>query len=191
MKLFVIAFAILFHFNQAFALHRVCFSPNDGNCSCEKNAVELIDSAKHKIVLGIYAINNKNITNAIVNAAKRGVLVQAVYDRSQSKASEIFLNQIKDAGVECYYNHKHKIEHNKFIVTDDELVMNGSFNFTETAEHKNSENCTIHDNPAVVDAFSKRFDYLFDFYKTRYLASLVKKNSFTEDQQNSTIEEAV
>jgi phosphatidylserine/phosphatidylglycerophosphate/cardiolipin synthase-like enzyme len=140
----------------------------------------MLDSAVTKIDIGIYAINNKKITDAIVNAAKRGVYVRAVYDRCQSKLSEPFLNKIKEAGVECYYNHKHKIEHNKFIIMDNQIVMNGSFNFTETAEHKNSENCTVHDNENVVKAFSNRFDYLFNLYKVTNLANLAKKNK-TED----------
>ena len=162
---FIIIF-ILFQYN-ADALNRVCFSPNDGICSCEKNVIEMLDLSIKTVDLGIYALNNKNITNAIVSAAKRGVKIRAVYDRSQSTLSDPFLEQLKDAGVECYYNHVHKIEHNKFIIVDNQIVMNGSFNFTETAEHKNSENCTIHNSINVVKAFSDRFDYLFDLYKKK------------------------
>ena len=170
---FIIIF-ILFQYNAS-ALNRVCFSPNDGICSCEKNVTEMLDLSTETADLGIYALNNKNITNAIVSAAKRGVKIRAVYDRSQSTLSAPFLDKLKDAGVECYYNHGHKIEHNKFIIVDNQIVMNGSFNFTETAEHKNSENCTIHDNINVVKAFSDRFDYLFDLYKKKYIISRDKK----------------
>jgi phospholipase D len=170
---FIIIF-ILLQYNAS-ALNRVCFSPNDGICSCEKNVIEMLDLSTETVDLGIYALNNKNITNAIVSAAKRGVKIRAVYDRSQSILSSPFLDQLKDAGVECYYNHVHKIEHNKFIIVDNQIVMNGSFNFTETAEHKNSENCTIHNNINVVKAFSDRFDYLFDLYKKKYIMSRDKK----------------
>ena len=176
---FIIIF-ILFQYN-ANALHRVCFSPNDGVCSCEKNIIEMLDLSTKTVDLGIYALNNKNITNAIVNATKRGIKIRAVYDRSQSTLSAPFLGQLKDAGVECYYNHVHKIEHNKFIIIDNQIVMNGSFNFTETAEHKNSENCTIHDNINVVKAFSDRFEYLFDLYKKRYIIIRDKKEKETID----------
>ncbi len=175
---FVIIF-ILFQYNAS-ALNRVCFSPNDGICSCEKNVIEMLDLSAETVDLAIYALNNKNITNAIVSAAKRGVKIRAVYDRSQSILSGPFLDKLKDAGVECYYNHVHRIEHNKFIIVDNQIVMNGSFNFTETAEHKNSENCTIHNNINVVKAFSDRFDYLFDLYKKKYIISRDKKEAIND-----------
>ncbi len=178
------ALAFLFLFiSNADALTRVCFSPDYKNCSCEKNAIELLDSAQHKIDIAMYAVNNIGITEAILSAVKRGVLVRAVYDRSQAKASEKSLNQLKEAGIECYYNHKFKIEHNKFIVIDNKFVMNGSFNFTETAEHKNSENCTIHDNPQIIIAFSDRFEYLFNLYKERQAISLAKKSKLQNKNQ--------
>ena len=60
--------------------------------------------------------------------------------------------------------------------------MNGSFNFTETGEHKNSENCTVHDNINVVNAFSNRFEYLFDLYKKRYIISRDKKEKEKEQE---------
>ena len=166
-KVYIFLFLCLQY--NANALHRVCFSPNEGNCSCEKNVVEMLNLATNKIDLAIYALNNKNITNAIIDAKKRGIIIRIVYDKYQSLSSGSLLKVLSENKIEMYHNYKHKIEHNKFIIIDNQIVMNGSFNFTETAEHHNSENCTVHDSIKVVKAFSDRFDYLFNLYKNAFL----------------------
>ena len=59
-------------------------------------------------------------------------------------------------------NNRHKIEHNKFAIFDGNKVSTGSFNWTNLASEKNSENCLlISREQKTVAAYKKRFEKLW------------------------------
>ena len=47
--------------------------------------------------------------------------------------------------------------HNKFAVFDEVLVVTGSYNWTQGAEHANYENVLFEDSPNVVQAYMRQF----------------------------------
>jgi phosphatidylserine/phosphatidylglycerophosphate/cardiolipin synthase-like enzyme len=55
--------------------------------------------------------------------------------------------------------------HNKVLIVDDQFVLTGSYNFSESAE-SNDENALRIESPAVVEAYSRYFDALFLKYST-------------------------
>ncbi len=58
----------------------VCFTPNQ---SCLPKVVKYIDTAKLSILLLGYSFTSKPITQALIQAKKRGVKVRIVLDHSQ------------------------------------------------------------------------------------------------------------
>ncbi len=54
--------------------------------------------------------------------------------------------------------------HNKLMILDDQIVITGSYNFSEHAE-VNDENTLIMQSPAVAKAYTQYFDALFEQYK--------------------------
>ena len=51
--------------------------------------------------------------------------------------------------------------HHKFCIVDSDLLINGSFNWTETAVMGNNENVVISNNTKVVSCFVKEFEKLW------------------------------
>ena len=45
--------------------------------------------------------------------------------------------------------------HHKFIIVDDELLLNGSFNWTVTAVKSNNENIVATSDPDLIQSFLK------------------------------------
>jgi cardiolipin hydrolase len=45
--------------------------------------------------------------------------------------------------------------HHKFIVIDDDLLLNGSFNWTSTAVNSNYENVVVMDHGGLIGDFKK------------------------------------
>ena len=137
----------------------VYFSPSN---KCEKGIVEAIDDADTEIEAAVYAINNDNIVKALKKAHDRGVKIKILTDRLQAANKNSKVRELYDYGINIRVHSKHKIEHNKFAVFDNESVVTGSYNWTNPATNKNSENCVffIRDKDAV-EEYDNRFKYLW------------------------------
>ncbi|MBR3934265.1 MAG: hypothetical protein IKJ68_10220 [Clostridia bacterium] len=129
---------------------------------CENNIIQRINESD-KIDIVVYSITNPKITNAIIGAYKNGAIIRIITDKTQSTGKKSLVADLKKAGVPVLTNRKHKIEHNKFAVFDDDTVVSGSYNWTTNASIHNSENCLFFKQPN--QEYSNRFKYLWNIYK--------------------------
>jgi len=155
-----IVFALLLFFSSSsFAKTDVRFTPSK---DCENAIVYNIDRAKESIDVAIYSINNRQIVEALKKAHKRGVKLRILTDKLQASAKSSKAFDLYRQGIKIRVNSKHKIEHNKFAIYDNKKVSTGSFNWTDPASEKNSENCLlITHEPKTVIAYKKRFEELW------------------------------
>lgn len=129
---------------------------------CENSIIQRIDKAEKSIDAAVYAINNKDIVKALKKAHERGVKVRILTDRLQAGNKNSEVRELYDFGIKIRVNSKHKIEHNKFAVFDFDSVVTGSYNWTEPASDKNSENCLFFNrNKKTVKEYHDRFNYLW------------------------------
>lgn len=135
------------------------FTPSQ---ECESRIVDYIGSAK-KIDAAVYSIGNDRIVDAMLRAHRRGADVRVVTDRLQSKGKSSLVKKLQDGGIPLRLNKKHKIEHNKFAVFDDAVIVTGSYNWTNAATHKNSENCLFFKQ--TDQKYGARFEYLWRLYE--------------------------
>lgn len=128
---------------------QVGFSPEG---SARALVLQTIGEAKQHIQMLAYAFQAEDITQALVQAARRGVKVQVVVDkhRNQGKTSKAAMDFVTANGVELRTNDRYHLHHDKTIIVDGSTVETGSFNFAASAETKNSENVVvIRDMPDV------------------------------------------
>ena len=143
----------------AFAATTVAFTPS---LECENMIVEQINKAQTSIDVAVYAINNPHIVNALLNARKRQVKIRILTDKLQASNKYSLVPFMYKNGLDIKVNSKYKIEHNKFAVFDYSAVITGSFNWTNAASLKNSENCLlITDEPQTVKDYQTRFEHLW------------------------------
>jgi len=118
----------------------VYYSPHGG---CTEAIVNTLGAAKQTVLVQAYGFTSPPIEAALVAAAKRGVKVQLILDRSNltQKSSEI--EEAAAAGLPVWVDARHEIAHNKVMIIDGEMVITGSFNFTHNAENNNAENLLI------------------------------------------------
>lgn len=119
---------------------QVYFSPRSG---CTQAIVNEISSARSEILIQAYSFTSAPIADSLVRAAKRGVNVAAILDKSQRKEKYTSATFLSNSGVPVFIDSAHAIAHNKVIIIDREIVITGSFNFTKAAEEKNAENLLI------------------------------------------------
>jgi phosphatidylserine/phosphatidylglycerophosphate/cardiolipin synthase-like enzyme len=118
----------------------VYFSPKGG---CQEAIVQQIKRARKEILVQAYSFTADPITYGLVEAKKRGVHVELLLDRSNEADSYSDLHILTDNQVPLLIDAKHAIAHNKIILIDRKVVVTGSFNFTNQAEHENAENLLI------------------------------------------------
>lgn len=122
------------------AVAGVCFSPHGG---CTALVVHELEQAKRQVRVLAYSFTSDAIADALVAAAKRGVDVQVVLDKSNRTGRYTDAPELDQAHVPVTIDAAHAIAHNKVIVIDGTTVLTGSFNFTVAAEAHNAENMLV------------------------------------------------
>ena len=118
----------------------VYFSPKGG---CTQAIVDALGQAKQSVLVQAYSFTSFPIVQALIEAEKRGVKVEAIIDAKQIHENGAKIGLIAKGGVPTYLDGKHAIAHNKVMVIDGKTVITGSFNFTAAAEKSNAENLLI------------------------------------------------
>ncbi|CAN7514975.1 phospholipase D family protein [Acidovorax sp. LjRoot66] len=121
---------------------QVGFSPEG---SARQLVLETIGGAQHSIQMLAYVFQAPDITQALVDAKKRGVEVRIVVDkkRNRNKPSKAAMDFVTGNGLELRTNDDYHIHHDKTIIVDGHTVETGSFNFAPSAETMNSENVVV------------------------------------------------
>jgi phosphatidylserine/phosphatidylglycerophosphate/cardiolipin synthase-like enzyme len=133
----------------------VNFQPGGGATDAIVHELAL---AKRTIHVQAYSFTSAPIAQALVDAKRRGVDVEAVLDKSNKTEKYSAATFLVNAGIPTYIDAKHAIAHSKNIIVDGSLVMTGSFNFTKAAEEKNAETSLIlRGYPDVAKKFEANF----------------------------------
>ena len=136
----LILLSLLLALNVTAADIQVFFSPNG---ECTEAVVENVGKAKSTVLVQAYSFTSAPIAKALVDAAKRGVKVQVILDKSQRTEKYSSADFLLHEGVPTFIDAKHAIAHNKIMVIDSHTVLTGSFNFTKAAENNNAENLLV------------------------------------------------
>jgi len=140
----------------------VAFSPDEGS---EALVVRVIDSAKTELRLLSYSFTSATVTSALLRARKRGVDIQLVADQKNNVSQDssgkarAALSALANAGVDVRTINVYPIHHDKVIVADHQTVELGSFNYSDAAAHKNSENVLVNwRNPKLAEVYLQHFE---------------------------------
>lgn len=140
----------------------VGFSP-DG--SAQALVLKVIDSARKELRVLAYNVTSVSVARALIRAKKRGVDVRLVVDHrlnveeDRKGKSRAALSALVNAGVDVRTTQAFLAHHDKVIVADRETVELGSYNFTEAAAKRNSENVLVNwRNPALARAYLAHFE---------------------------------
>ena len=116
------------------------FSPKGG---CQEAIVAELKKARREILVQAYSFTADPLTFGLVDAKKRGVTVEIVLDKSNEVDRYSDLHFFIENQMDAKIDHEHAIAHNKIIIIDKKVLITGSYNFTNQAEHENAENLMI------------------------------------------------
>lgn len=107
----------------------------------EQEIINLINSANSTLDIAVYDIDLPGIANAIVAAQNRGVIVRVITDNDNIGGENTEAHHILTTGGVPYIDDRADgtagsgLQHNKLIVVDNQFVLTGSTNFTQSGIH--------------------------------------------------------
>ncbi|HAF96230.1 MAG: hypothetical protein A2X34_05575 [Elusimicrobia bacterium GWC2_51_8] len=144
-------------FNGA-VLPNYIFSPRGGT---EAAIAKAIDAARLEVDVAMFSFTSRPIMDAINRAAGRGVTVNLMLSE---KSAFPFRQEVKWNKINLRFKPGrvgNGLMHNKFAVIDSTLLINGSFNWSNTAEQLNTENTIFTTRPEYVGPYKAEFDKLY------------------------------
>ncbi len=116
------------------------FAPEDRVSS---KIVKLIRQAGKEIYVMAFAFTHDRIGDALVEAVRRGVEVNALFEKRGVRSKYSEYAKLKRAKANVFLDRNPKIMHNKVFIIDDSIVITGSYNFSNNADRYNDENVLI------------------------------------------------
>ena len=124
----------------------------------EKQVLDALNQAKVSIHVAMAWFTNENIKAKLLEKKKAGIDVDIViYGDSVNGKYGVDLSELPHTIVK---GSRRGIMHDKFCVIDNQIVLNGSYNWTVNAETRNDENVTILKDPKRASDFSVKFKEL-------------------------------
>jgi phosphatidylserine/phosphatidylglycerophosphate/cardiolipin synthase-like enzyme len=115
--------------------------------------IEVIDQSKTEVLVQAYGFTHNGIAQALVRAHGRGVQVKVLLDAKTDATNRFVTDVLQAQQIPLRLDASHAIAHNKVIVVDGEMVITGSFNFTNSAQTRNAENLLVLKSTGLADSY--------------------------------------
>lgn len=121
--------------------------------------IDLLDQSKFEIKVAVAWVTDAQIIKSLEQAQKRGVNITIIFYKDKINKIEMFEKLFMLGGNILTAQ---KLMHNKFCIIDNEMVINGSFNWTWNAG-TNDENIVVSvKNYNLINEFEKEFNRILE-----------------------------
>jgi len=135
------------------------FSPDDG---IQAILTDIINEARESIYFMMFSFTADALGDAVRGRAAAGVTVAGVMDDDQvaSNVGTEF-DPFRQAGLDVYRDGNPGQMHHKVMVIDENIVILGSYNFTNSAETKNDESLLVIYNDQIASKIIEEFQRVY------------------------------
>ena len=134
------------------------FSPGD---DCLHRIRRLISESRKALDICVFTITDDRIVRRLEDAQARGVKIRIISDNNKSMDSGSDLTHLSKSGIACRLDRTDAHMHHKFAISDQDLLLTGSYNWTRAAAAENDENIVITNNPRLVRSFTRKFEEIW------------------------------
>lgn len=143
-----------------------------------------IEKANISLKVAVYWFTNNELFDLLYQKQMNGVQCELIIhnDYINNRDTGLPFQKFIDAGGKFYFSDEENPMHNKFCIIDNQVLINGSYNWTYYAESKNRENVLIIKQEAdVVQAFETEFSNLIELVKPLQTIALLTKFEVEEN----------
>jgi mitochondrial cardiolipin hydrolase len=120
----------------------------------EYDMIKYLKFAQKYCYIAVYTISNDNLAGVVYSLLKKGVDVRIITDDETMTSNGSDIINLANAGVPIRTDRDLAARmHHKFVVIDDEVLLNGSFNWTYTAVTSNNENIVATSDAKLIKEF--------------------------------------
>ena len=129
----------------------------------EQALLSFIDRANSKVDIALYGLSRQSVVDSLVTAHNRGVAVRVVGDDDAAVEPEYAgsYQALRNAGITVITDTSSYLQHNKFVVIDEQLVWTGSTNFTDTGLTLNANNSIVITSTLLAETYTIEFEEMW------------------------------
>ncbi|KAJ8318461.1 hypothetical protein KUTeg_003552 [Tegillarca granosa] len=123
----------------------------------------------------VFVLSCADLADILILVHKRGVMVRIITDNEQVNVQGSQIWRLRSEGkFSCLFSgiivrtdNSSFFMHHKFVVIDNEILINGSFNWTRQAITGNQENLVVMNDPEIVQQFQTEFENMWTEFDPR------------------------
>lgn len=120
-----------------------------------------IDRANSTIKIMVQLITQNDLADCLIEAHERGVDIDIVIDNQYETSTGSDFLELHEAGIDIRHDKRSALMHHKIMLIDGHVVIIGSYNWSDSAEHNNDENIIVLNSQEIYS------DYLSEFNRIR------------------------
>jgi phosphatidylserine/phosphatidylglycerophosphate/cardiolipin synthase-like enzyme len=141
------------------SLVEVYFSPDD---RVESQIIKLLRSAQKSIKFMAYSFTSDKIAQAMLDKSIEGVHISGVFEAEQTRSNQgSEYDRLRSSGLNVHLDGNQRNMHHKVIIIDDNIVITGSYNYTNNAKKFNDENLLVIHNRQVAEKYLAEFEEVY------------------------------
>jgi phosphatidylserine/phosphatidylglycerophosphate/cardiolipin synthase-like enzyme len=126
-----------------------------------KHVISTLGLAKRSIHFLAFSFTHDDIGRTMMQKAANGIEVMGVFEKTQAASTHTEYTRMKNARLPVYIDGNPRNMHHKVIIIDDEIVITGSFNFSDSADTSNDENLLIIYDRELAQLYEAEFDKVY------------------------------
>ncbi len=138
----------------------IYFSPDDGVLAA---LVPVLDGAQDSIYFLAYSFTSNQLGDIVRQKAAAGLTVAGVMEDEQVRSNQgTEYDPFRQANLDVRIDGIDGLMHHKVFVVDEQIVVLGSYNFSQSAEERNDENIIIIYDPVIAEQFVLEFQRVYE-----------------------------
>ena len=134
----------------------------------EQELISLIDRATSTLDVGLYSFTDDQLGAAVIRAHRWGVAVRVILEARNANSTGTEAEKLYEEHIPLKVDSASGLFHHKFAVIDREIVITGSYNWSDSADDDNFENVVVIECPEIAAAFTQEFERLWAFWSMPY-----------------------
>ena len=129
----------------------------------EEKLIDEINNANSSIIIAVAWFTSKILKDALISKKVNNpnLIIEIIVDNNKINDKYFFNyeDQFLEVGIILKEKVQRRFLHNKFIIIDEKIVINGSYNFSKNAK-SNLENIIINYSERISKNFKRQFEYI-------------------------------
>ncbi|CAK8694407.1 unnamed protein product [Clavelina lepadiformis] len=117
--------------------------------------------SQRSIDLCIFSITCNELAHAVLLKYRQGAKVRVITDTEYMNLNGSKIPDFMTEGISVRHDRSSYLMHHKFLILDGNVVVTGSFNWTQSAVIGNNENVLVTNHADVVQPYLDEFDKLW------------------------------